>query len=293
MDLKTWGLSALTLLCSLKMSGQSGYNDKCNGSLAWLSSTTETRGMRNPAATISASGTYYGINQLSGYNVSRLIDFINTHKEYAALRGKLSVTTGKTKKGLTYYRVNKEKWRALAKAQPQLFTRAQEDFLCQVYLPECFGKLQRKLIQEARRTGKKPLDLTKMHPVVLSLFARSFVKNPSATLPLSKLKKARSLEDVNSESFITSYIGKNAYLKKKALESFRRHDISWKQAQLTAACTEAKKALRNYEASQLDKANPVASARKTSGKTVQKRPVAKTASLQTAQMLKLRQNSRG
>lgn len=246
--IKTFTLSALTFLSSLNVFGQAGYHKKCNGSLAWLSSTTETRGAANPSALVSSSGKYYGINQLDGYNVSRLIKYINSHDEYRALWGKLAVEKTKNGAGGTVYRVNRAKWQALGAAQPELFARAQEDFLCAVYLPECFRRLQKGLIAEARKNGRRPIALRQLHPTVLSLFARSFVKKPATTAPLTALKNARTVEAVNTEKFIIAYAGKNEYLKNKALTSFRGAEISWKEAQIAAACSLAEKEMQKYEA---------------------------------------------
>ena len=252
-ELKVLGASALLFVSSLSMFGQKNYNDKCNGSLAWLSSTTETRGSTNPAATISPGSTYHGINQLDGYNVSRLIKFINQNDIYKPLQGKLSVTKtkGKNKKGqvIDVYRVNDAQWKALAASQSELFTQAQEDFLCQIYLPECFGRLQKSLITDAKNKKKTPIMLSDIHPVVLSLFARSYVKGPYSSAPFTALKNAGSLEKINSEAFITKYTSKNSYLQNKALTSFRDNTIQWKDAQLAAACSQAQKQAVTYLAS--------------------------------------------
>lgn len=270
--IKTFGLSALTFFSSLNMFGQAGYHKKCNGSLAWLSSTTETRGAPNPSAVVSPSGRYYGINQLDGYNVSRLIKYINSHDEYQALRGKLAVEKKKNEDGKTVYRVNRAKWQALGAAQPELFARAQEDFLCAVYLPECFQRLQKGLIAEAKKSGRRPIALRQLHPAVLSLFARSFVKKPATTAPLTALKNARTAEAANTEKFIIAYVGKNEYLKDKALASFRSADISWKEAQIAAACSLAEKEMQKYEAAEAERRQKEFSMLKKTAPLRQSRP---------------------
>lgn len=270
--IKTFGLSALTFLSSLNVFGQVGYHKKCNGSLAWLSSTTETRGAANPSSTISPSGKYYGINQLDGYNVSRLIKYINSHDKYRALRGKLAVEKTKNEAGGTVYRVNRAKWQALGAAQPELFARAQEDFLCAVYLPECFRRLQKGLIAEAKKSGRRPIALRQLHPTVLSLFARSFVKKPATTAPLTALKNARTAEAANTEKFIIAYAGKNEYLKDKALASFRGAEISWKEAQIAAACSLAEKEMQKYEAAEAERRQQGQSMLKETAHLRQSRP---------------------
>lgn len=244
--LKVFGLSALTFFSSLNIFAQAGYHKKCNGSIAWLSSTTETRGASNPSATISPSGKYYGINQLDGFNVNRLIKYINEHEEYKSLQGKLRVNISKDKSGQTIYRVDQAKWKNLASTHPELFSQAQEDFLCAVYLPECFRRLQKDLITEAKKSGRQPIEITKLHPTILSLFARSFVKKPASTAPLTALKNARTVEAANTERFIINYTGSNEYLRNKALSSFQSKEISWKQAQISAACHLAEKEIQKY-----------------------------------------------
>ncbi len=249
-ELKVPGASALLFVSSMSMFGQKTYNDKCNGSLAWLSATTETRGSTNPAAVISSGSTYHGMNQLDGYNVSRLINFINKNDAYKPLRGKLSVTKTKVKnkkgKLVDVYKVDDAKWKALASSQKDLFTLAQEDFLCQVYLPECFERLQKSLITDAKNKKKAPIMLSDIHPTVLSLFARSYVKGPYSSSPFTALKNAGSLNSVNSEAFIIKYTGKNSYLRDKALTSFRDKTIQWKDAQIAAACSQAQKQAVTY-----------------------------------------------
>lgn len=243
--MKIFGASVLLSISSMCMFGQKTYNDKCNGSLAWLSSTTETRDSANPAAVISSGSTYHGLNQLDGYNVSRLIKFIDQQDAYKPLRGKLSVTKtkGKNKKGqiVDVYKVNDAQWKALATSQQELFTLAQEDFLCQVYLPECFERLQKSLITDATNKKKAPIMLSDIHPAVLSMFARSYVKGPYSSAPATALKNAGDINKINCEAFIIKYTGKNTYLQKKALSAFRDTTIRWKDAQIAAACSRAQK----------------------------------------------------
>lgn len=261
--LATLGLSLLMPLSSTAVFGQKSYNDHCNGSLAWLSSTTETRGALNPAAVIADGVTsYYGINQLNGYNVFRLIQFIDSHDEYKSLQGKLSVTVshGINKRGekTTIYKADNNKWRTLANTQREAFTEAQENFLCQVYLPECFLRLQKSLISHSKISGSKLIVLSELHPAVLSLFARSYVKGPFASAPLTALKKVKNVNEVNTEQFIMTYTKNKPYLQNNALNAFRDTTISWKDAQLKAACS-----LAVNEVSHLRECQPVSAVQKS------------------------------
>ena len=226
------------------------YNDTCNGSLAWVSSTTETRGASNSAATISSNKLYYGINQLDGYNVSRLITFINTNDKYQKLRGHLSCSRQRVKnkngKTVLKYVVDGAKWKKLAQTQNALFTAAQEDFLCEVYLPECFKKLQKSLIAEAQRKHTAPIAVSNLHPAVLSLFARRYVKAPNSKAPFEAIKN-KKLTQINNEKFIKDFCGSNEYLKEKALSAFNRKDFHWKEYQILKACSLAQQEYEQYQ----------------------------------------------
>ena len=236
-----------TLLC---------YNDACNGSLAWISATTETRGAKNSAATISPNKLYYGINQLDGYNVSRLITFINTNNKYQQLRGHLSCTKTSYKKKVgnkvvtrTAYKVDGAKWKKLAQTQNDLFTAAQEDFLCEIYLPELFQKLQKQLINHAQKNHAAPIAVSSLHPAVLSLFARRYVKAPNSKAPFEAVKN-KSLAQINNEKFIKDFCGNNEYLKNKALSAFKGKDFQWNEYQILKACSLAQKEYEQYRMKQ-------------------------------------------
>lgn len=225
------------------------YNDTCNGSLAWVSSTTETRGASNAAATISPNKLYYGINQLDGYNVSRLITFINTNDKYQKLRGHLSCSRQRVKnkngKTVLKYVVDGAKWKKLAQTQNALFTAAQEDFLCEVYLPELFQKLQKQLISHAQKNHSAPIAVSSLHPAVLSLFARRYVKAPNSKAPFEAVKD-KSLTQINSEKFIKDFCGSNDYLEKKALSAFNKTELVWNENQIAKACSLAQQEYEQY-----------------------------------------------
>lgn len=229
------------------------YNVTCNGSLAWVSATTETRGAKNSAATISPNKLYYGINQLDGYNVSRLIKFINTNDKYQQLRGHLSCSKQcvKNKDGKTVlkYVVDGAKWKNLAHTQEALFTAAQEDFLCEVYLPECFQRLQKQLINHVKNKHTAPINVSSLHPAVLSLFARRYVKAPNSKAPFEAVKN-KSLAQINNEKFIKDFCGSNEYLKEKALSAFNKKDFYWKEYQILNACSLAQQEYEQYKMKQ-------------------------------------------
>lgn len=229
---KMWSIGITAFLSSTTMFGQKNYNDSCNGSLAWLSSTTETRGAPNPAAVISANKTYRGLNQFNRTNVKKLNKFINSDNRYKEIHGMLKFGA----KG----EIIDASWKETANKHKEVFTKAQEDFTCEVYIPDCFMKLQKELIQDAKNKGHAPVMLSDVHPAVLSLFVRSYIKAPGATKPATELKKAGSLDKINNENFIKNYVQKDAYLENKALSAFHDNNISWNQAQLTAACSKAR-----------------------------------------------------
>lgn len=240
---KFWLIGAATLISTTCAFGQKNYNDKCNGSPAWLSSTVETRGSDNPAATISTNRTYYGMNQLNKDNVKKLSKFINSNDKYQEIQNKLKFNEDGSIKDAS--------WVNLAKKHTNTFIEAQEDFICQVYLPECFKKLQKSLISDAKIQNKEPIIVSEINPAILSIFAHDYVKAPNSTKPFTVLKKAGSLEKINSEQFIVNYT-KPGYFQDKALSAFHDKTIEWKDAQLLALCGKA----QNEANSHFSKAPP-------------------------------------
>ncbi len=241
---KFWLIGAATLVSTTCAFGQKGYNDKCNGSPAWLSSTVETKGATKPAATISAKSTYHGINQLDMNNVKKLSKFINSNNKYKEIQNQLKFNANGS--------VQDASWVNLAKKHPQAFTEAQEDFICQVYLPGCFQRLQKSLISNAKTKNKEPIMVSQINPAILSIFAHDYVKAPNSTKPFTALRNAGNIEKVNSDQFIKSYL-KEGYFQNKALSAFHDSNIEWKDAQLLALCKKAQNEANTY----LNNTNPV------------------------------------
>lgn len=241
---KFWLIGAATLVSTTCAFGQKNYNDKCNGSPAWLSSAVETRGAANPAAIISSNSTYHGMNQLDKFNVKRLAKFINSNDKYQEIQNKLQFNADGSVKDAS--------WLNLAKKHPEAFTEAQEDFICQVYLPECFQRLQKSLIADAKTKDKEPIMVSNINPAILSIFSHDYVKAPYSTKPFMALKKADDLKKINDEQFILNYL-KPGYIQSKALLAFHDNTIEWKDAQLMAICGEAQNEADLY----LSKANPI------------------------------------
>lgn len=241
---KFWLIGAATLVSTTCAFGQKNYNDKCNGSPAWLSSTIETRGSNNPAATISDDGKYYGMNQLDMNNVKRLAKFINSNNKYQEIKNKIQFNQDGSIKNAS--------WVDLAKKHQGIFTEAQEDFICQIYLPECFHRLQKSLITDAKLADKDAILVSEINPAILSVFAHDYVKSPYSKKPFTALKKAGDIEKINSEEFIKNYLN-NAYLLDKTLLTFHDDSIAWKDAQLLALCGKA----QNEANMHLDQTNSI------------------------------------
>ena len=90
------------------------------------------------------------------------------------------------------------------------------------------------------------------------MFARSYVKGPFASAPLTALKKVKNVNEVNTEQFIMTYTKNKPYLQNNALNAFRDTTISWKDAQLKAACS-----LAVNEVSHLRECQPVSAVQKS------------------------------
>ena len=226
------------------------YNEICNGSPCWLSSTFETNGAGigknvSSVATWNNHGDYRGLNQMSPGHASKFLKWLETQEEHKNVYQAL-------KKG----GVGKANWQAVAKKMEHQMTVAFEDYMVEKYSPENFQAIQKKLNEAGSKASIK-----KLHPVILSAIHQLTVQRPAwrnkiAMKMISFMKRHKGDESqLNSAEFINELYppqaGKDHYaaLRKRAVATLNDTTINWKQEQfanLLALATPANDDTRSW-----------------------------------------------
>ena len=201
------------------------YNEVCNGSPCWLSSTFETNGAgigKNPSsiATWNDNGSYRGLNQIDPANAQKFLKWLEKKSQFQSVYTEL-------KKG----GVGKANWQKTAKDQEHLMTEAFEWYMVEVYNTDNF-----KFIQDRINKAKVHANVRKLHPAIISAMHQLMVQSPARRTSIAN-KIIRFVEEhngdakqLNSKEFIQTLVT-NKSVQKRALELFDDTSVQWKTAQ--------------------------------------------------------------
>ncbi len=201
------------------------YNEVCNGSPCWLSSTFETNGAgigKNPSsiAAWNDDGNYRGLNQINPANAQKFLKWLEKKSQFQSVYAEL-------KKG----GVGKANWQKTAKDQEHLMTEAFEWYMVEVYNSDNF-----KFIQEKLNKAKIKANVRKLHPAIISAMHQLMVQSPARRTSIAN-KIVRFVEEhngdakqLNSKEFIQTLVT-NKSVQKRALELFADTAVQWKTAQ--------------------------------------------------------------
>lgn len=203
------------------------YNQKCNGSPCWLSSTFETNGAGegpkknlSSIAVFSANGLYRGINQMDINHSKRFVKWLKDKEQFSPIY-----------KMLSQGGVGKANWQNTAKKYEHLMTLANEQYMVQEYNPANFGKIQKIL-----NNHQLPVSVKKFHPAILSCIHKMTVQSPAASQRIA-LKTVKFLNDhgndvesLNSEDYIR-HISTSAALSKATIKLMNDSTVQWNVSQ--------------------------------------------------------------
>lgn len=201
------------------------YNEVCNGSPCWLSSTFETNGAgigKRPSsiATWNDNGNYRGLNQISPAHAQKFLKWLEKKSQFQSVYTEL-------KKG----GVGKANWQKTAKDQEHLMTEAFEWYMVEVYNTDNF-----KFIQDRINKAKVHANVRKLHPAIISAMHQLMVQRPARRTSIAN-KIIRFVEEhngdakqLNSKEFIQTLVT-NKSVQKRALELFDDTAVQWKTAQ--------------------------------------------------------------
>lgn len=201
------------------------YNEVCNGSPCWLSSTFETNGAgigKKPSsiATWNDNGNYRGLNQIDPANAQKFLKWLEKKSQFQSVYTEL-------KKG----GVGKANWQKTAKDQEHLMTEAFEWYMVEVYNTDNF-----KFIQDRINKAKVHANVRKLHPAIISAMHQLMVQSPARRTSIAN-KIVRFVEEhngdakqLNSKEFIQTLVT-NKSVQKRALELFDDTAVQWKTAQ--------------------------------------------------------------
>lgn len=250
-------------LDSFCFSGQR-YNDKCNGSLCWLSSKFETKDAgvgkykNTPSiAMFSTNKKYRGINQMDISNTRKFAKYLKKLAEMSdSAFAETCYLTGKypdsiiqkihkdeqdlsqllnRKNGLS-----EQNWKRAVKKHEQVATFCNEWFLVSNYSPECFERIQEKINNKGVAVSVK-----KLHPAILSALHRRVIQSPYtyANNFCDKLFKfielsPNNINNINSEEFIKTAFPRN--LADETISLFNDSTQQWNQMQFLVALQKVK-----------------------------------------------------
>ena len=201
------------------------YNEVCNGSPCWLSSTFETNGAGigknlSSIATWNDNGNYRGLNQIDPANAQKFLKWLEKKSQFKSVYNEL-------KKG----GVGKANWQKTAKNQEHLMTEAFEWYMVEVYNSDNF-----KVIQDKINKAKVNANIRKLHPAIISAMHQLMVQSPARRTSIAN-KVIRFVEEhngdaktLNSKEFIQTLVT-NKSVQKRALDLFTDTTTQWKTAQ--------------------------------------------------------------
>lgn len=210
------------------------YNEICNGSPCWLSSTFETNGAgigKKPSsiATWNDNGNYRGLNQIDPYHAKNFLTWLGTQSQFQ------SVYTALKKGG-----VGKANWQKTAKEQEHLMTEAFEWYMVKEYNADNF-----KDIQNILNKAKVNVSVKKLHPAIISVMHQLMVQRPARkTTIANKIAKfyrehGKKESKLNSVEFIKE-LTTNKGVQSKAINLLNDSSIFWKVGQFDALLAKVK-----------------------------------------------------
>ena len=204
------------------------YNEICNGSPCWLSSTFETNGAgigKNPSsiATWNDNGNYRGLNQIDPHHAKNFLTWLETQSQFQSVYISL-------KKG----GVGKANWQKTAKEQEHLMTEAFEWYMVKEYNADNFKSIQNLINKE-----KVNVSIKKLHPAIISVMHQLMVQRPArrgtiANKIINFYQKHNKKESaLNSVEFIKE-LTSNKTVQNRAITLLNDSSIFWKVGQFDA-----------------------------------------------------------
>lgn len=202
------------------------YNEICNGSPCWLSSTFETHGAGtgrlakiSSVAMWSANNLYRGINQMDTNHAKKFYNWLKDKKEFAPVYQSLS------------YGLGKANWQKTAKNYEHLMTRANEEYMVQKYNVD-----NMKYLQNVFNKKGIAISVKKLHPAIVSEIHKMTVQSPAAYSRIAEktitfLKHHQNKASaLNTEEYI-GIIATSTALKNATVALFNDSTIQWNKKQ--------------------------------------------------------------